>query len=80
MLGKYKVFDLISEKVKSLTFGNYKRDVKAKFDSIKNNIETIKQSVSNQEITIKEQTDLINSLNKKGYVYIDENEILDVFN
>lgn len=60
----------------SLTFGNYKRDVKAKFDSIKNNIETIKQSVSNQEITIKEQTDLINSLNKKGYVYIDENEIL----
>ena len=69
-------YDLISEKVKSLTFGNYKRDVKAKFDSIKNNIETIKQSVSNQEITIKEQTDLINSLNKKGYVYIDENEIL----
>lgn len=69
-------YDLILNKVISLTFGNYKRDVKAKFDSIKNNIETIKQSVSNQEITIKEQTDLINSLNKKGYVYIDENEIL----
>ena len=69
-------YDLILNKVISLTFGNYKRDVKAKFDSIKNNIETIKQSVSNQGITIKEQTDIINSLNKKGYVYIDENEIL----
>lgn len=69
-------YDLISEKVKSLTFGNYKRDVKTKFNNIKNTIETIKQTVSKQEITIKEQTNLINSLNKNGYVYIDDNEIL----
>lgn len=69
-------YDLISNKLISLTFGNYKRDVKAKFDNIKNSIETIKQSVSNQELIITEQTNLINSLNKKGYVYIDENEIL----
>ena len=63
-------YDLISEKVKSLTFGNYTRDVKTKFNNIKNTIETIKQTVSKQEITIKEQTNLINSLNKNGYVYI----------
>lgn len=69
-------YDLISEKVKSLTFGNYTRDVKTKFNNIKNTIETIKQTVSKQEITIKEQTNLINSLNKNGYVYIDDNEIL----
>lgn len=69
-------YDLISEKVKSLTFGNYTRDVKTKFNNIKNTIETIKQTVSKQEITIKEQTNLINSLNKSGYVYIDDNEIL----
>lgn len=69
-------YDLISEKVKSLTFGNYTRDVKTKFNNIKNTIETIKQIVSKQEITIKEQTNLINSLNKNGYVYIDDNEIL----
>ena len=69
-------YDLISEKVKSLTFGNYTRDVKTKFNNIKNTIETIKQTVSKQEITIKEQTNLINSLNKNGCVYIDDNEIL----
>lgn len=69
-------YDLISEKVKSLTFGNYTRDVKTKFNNIKNTIETIKQTVSKQEIAIKEQTNLINSLNKNGYVYIDDNEIL----
>lgn len=69
-------YDLISEKVKSLTFGNYTRDVKTKFNNIKNTIETIKQTVSKQEITIKKQTNLINSLNKNGYVYIDDNEIL----
>lgn len=69
-------YDLISEKVKSLTFGNYTRDVKTKFNNIKNTIEAIKQTVSKQEITIKEQTNLIHSLNKNGYVYIDDNEIL----
>lgn len=69
-------YDLISEKIKSLTFGNYTRDVKAKFNNIKNSIESIKQTVSKQDIVIREQTNLINMLNKNGYVYIDDNEIL----
>lgn len=69
-------YDLISKKVKSLTFGNYTRDVRTKFNNIKTTIETIKQTISKQEVTINEQTNLINSLNKNGYVYIDENEIL----
>lgn len=69
-------YDLISEKVKSLTFGNYTRDVRTKFNNIKTTIETIKQTISKQEVMINEQTNLINSLNKNGYVYIDENEIL----
>ena len=69
-------YDIISKKVKSLTFGNFTRDVKAKFDNIKNTINQIGQTVSNQETVIKQQTDLINSLNKHGYVYIDDNEIL----
>lgn len=69
-------YDLISEKIKSLTFGNYTRDIKTKFNNIKNTIETIRQSISRQEVIIKEQTNLINSLNKNGYVYIDDNEIL----
>ena len=69
-------FDNISEKIKSITFGNYTRDVKKKFDNIKNNINQINQVLSKQENVISKQTELINSLNKNGYVYIDENEIL----
>lgn len=69
-------YDLILEKVISLTFGNYSRDVKAKFDNIKHTINEINQVISRQEAVINNQTNLINMLNKNGYVYIDENEIL----
>lgn len=69
-------YDIILEKVKSLTFGNYNRDVKTKFDNIKNSITQINQALSKQEIAINTQTNLINMLNKNGYVYIDDNEIL----
>lgn len=68
--------DIILQKIISLTFGNYTRDVKSKFDSIKSSISDVKQLVSKQEVIIKEQTSLINSLNKNGFVYIDENEVL----
>jgi len=69
-------YNLISKKVKSLTFGNYNRDVKTKFDNIKNSIFQISQTISKQEVVINAQTNLINTLNKNGYVYIDDNEIL----
>ena len=69
-------YNIISKKIKSLTFGNFTRDVKAKFDNIKETINQIGQTVSKQEVVIQQQTDLINSLNKNGYVYIDNNEIL----
>lgn len=69
-------YDIISEKVKSLTFGNYSRNVKAKFDNIKNTINQINQAITRQETVINNQTNIINTLNKNGLVYIDENEIL----
>lgn len=69
-------YNLISKKVLSLTFGNYSRDVKTKFDNIKNTINQITEAVSKQEVVINNQTNIINSLNKNGYVYIDDNEIL----
>lgn len=69
-------YDSILKKVKSLTFGNYSRDIKSKFNNIKNSINQISQSLSRQEVIIAHQTELINTLNKNGYVYIDENEIL----
>lgn len=69
-------YDHISKKVITINFGNYTRDVKTKFDNIKDSISQINQSLSNQNVVINKQTDLINSLNKNGYVYIDDNEIL----
>jgi len=69
-------YNLISKKVISLTFGNYSRDVKTKFENIKSSITQINQVLSKQEIAINTQTNLINTLNKNGYVYIDDNEIL----
>ncbi len=69
-------YNIVSRKIKSLTFGNYSRDVKAKFNNIKDTIATLNQQVSKQETVINQQTNLINSLNKNGYVYIDDNEIL----
>jgi len=68
--------NLLTNKIELLIFGNYTRDVKSKFDSIKESIKTIAEEVSTQEAVINHQTDLINTLNKTGYVYIDENEIL----
>lgn len=69
-------FDGISKKIKKIVFGNYTRDVKAKFDNIKSSIENVKIEISNQNKIINKQTEMINSLNKNGYVYIDDNEIL----
>lgn len=69
-------YDIISKKIKSLTFGNFTRDIKAKFDNIKNTINQIGQTLSNQEKVIQQQTNLINSLNKNGCIYIDDNEML----
>lgn len=70
------VNDIILDKIISLTFGNYTKDVKSRFDSIKSSISEVKERISKQDIAIKEQTSLINTFNKKGYVYIDDNEIL----
>lgn len=63
-------------KIETLVFGNYVRDVKQKFNNIKESVTQISNKLSAQESAIIAQTNLINTLNKLGYVYIDENEIL----
>ncbi len=68
--------NILTNKIELLIFGNYTRDVKTKFDSIKKNVQDISTKISNQESIINRQTELINTLNKTGYVYIDDNEIL----
>ena len=73
-------YNALTNKIEVLNFGNYTRDVKSKFDSLKENInnfsEEMRKGFNKRDIAIKEQTDLINSLNKLGLVYIDDNEIL----
>lgn len=69
-------YNVISEKTKHIAVGNYSRDVKTKFDVIKDNINKVVERVTTQEKVIEAQTNLINSMNKNGLVYIDENEIL----
>lgn len=69
-------YDINSKRVISIEFGNYSRDVKKKFDSIKEGIIEAKEKASTAEWLITKQTEIINSLNKNGFVYIDENEIL----
>lgn len=68
--------NILTKKIETLVFGNYTRDVKQKFNNIKESVKTIEKKLSSQEIAIIEQTNLINTLNKQGYVYIDDNEIL----
>lgn len=70
------VHNIITDRIESLVFGNFTRNVKSKFDSIKENIKNLTKTVSNQEAVSAKQTMLINTLNKTGYVYIDDNEIL----
>lgn len=69
-------YDLNSKRITKLIFGNYNRDIKTKFETLKNNILNVVNKVSKQEQVILEQTNIINNLNKLGHVYIDDNEIL----
>jgi phage minor structural protein len=69
-------YNILTKRVNKLIFGNYTRDVKAKFDVIKNEIITHTEKLSSQETVINQQTALINNLNKLGNVFIDDNEIL----
>ena len=68
--------NILTGKIELLIFGNYTRDVKSKFDNIKENVQNLTEQFTKQGIVISKQTNIINTLNKTGYVYIDENEIL----
>ena len=69
-------YNILTEKVQKIIFGNFSRDVKQRFDEIKEEIKKQSLKISSQESTIEQQTALINNLNKLGNVYIDDNEIL----
>lgn len=69
-------YDVISKRILKLTFGNYTKTAKEKFNNIKQTIEQINNVISKQDIVINNQTNLINTLYKNGYVYIDDNELL----
>lgn len=69
-------YDHVSKNMTSIVFGNFVRDVKMKFNSIKQSINNQFDLISSQGKLIQDQTNKINMLNKNGIVYIDDNEIL----
>ncbi len=68
-------YDHVKDKTESVIIGNYVRNLKDKIDSIKDSIADV-ISASSTEYIKKHQKDLINSLYKTGFIYMDENEIL----
>lgn len=69
-------YDHCKNKITKLVFGNYVRDVKSKFNSIKEEISTLIEKVSAQDEAIAIQTAIINNLGKYGKVIETDNEIL----
>lgn len=77
-------FNVLTQRITSVEFGNYRQNVKNLLNSFKS-IDEFKQSskqynqlVSDQSKVIQEQTNLINGLYKNGYVVINDNEIFIV--
>lgn len=69
-------YDHCKNKITKLVFGNYVRDVKSKFNSIKEEVSTLIEKVSAQDEAIAIQTAIINNLGKYGKVIQTDNEIL----
>lgn len=69
-------YNILKKRVTKIIFGNYNRSVKKKFEQIKDSIEDAKEYLSKFDAIVQNQTDLINSLNKTGHVWQDENQIL----
>ena len=69
-------YNVISKRVLTVEFGNYERDVKTVVNNLKQSIENANSVAGSVLEIVNKQTELINNLNKNGYVYIDENEIL----
>lgn len=70
------VYNPITKRVISLTFGNYNRDIKKRFDKIVNEITENKNKLGTLEQLTTDQTNMINSMFKNGHVVITDNEIL----
>ena len=71
-------YNVLTKRTQKIVFGNYVRSVKKKVNVIKDIINDIENKTNNFDVIIKDQTDLINSLNKYGYVYQDDNQIMIV--
>jgi len=70
------VYDVNKKRVTKLVYGNFNRDVKRIFNTIREDINHAIESSSAANKLIQEQSSLINQLGKLGHVYQDENEIM----
>ncbi len=69
-------YDHKRKKTDNLVFGNYKKDVSQKIFSFKESVNKIASQVVKNNDLLNQQKDIIQTLNKLGHVYIDDNEIL----
>lgn len=70
------VYDVNKKRVTKLIYGNFDRNVKRIFNTIKADIEHAIEIGAGANKLIADQTNLINQLGKLGHVYQDDNEIL----
>lgn len=70
------IYDVNKKRVTQLVYGNYKRNVKAVFSTIKADIEKAVELGVTLNKVVADQSNLINQLGKLGHVYIDDNEIM----
>lgn len=70
------VYDVNKKRVTKLIYGNFNRDVKRIFNTIRDDINHAIESSSTANKLIQEQSSVINQLGKLGHVYQDENEIM----
>jgi len=70
------VYDANKKRVTKLVYGNFNRDVRRIFNTIREDINHAIEASSTANKLIQEQSSIINQLGKLGHVYQDENEIM----
>ncbi len=69
-------FNVNTQKLIKLVFGNFVRDLNNPFSEIKTSVKEVIKRSSFQEQMLIDQMNTINNLNKNGYIYLTDNELM----
>jgi ribosome-binding factor A len=70
------VYDVNKKRVTKLIYGNFNRDVKRLFSTLKSDVDQALAASAGANKLIADQSNIINQLGKLGHVYQDDNEIM----